>query len=125
MANEINYNNFKPRINGSLLSHYANYDVIFVGRVSKVNDNNTVEFKSSDNCDVLVTMHDVQNISLNNVYEIVGTVTEDGSGIVQSEGSVAIQFTEDKDHEFDMENYDKMVNLCLYNYPNLFMPPSE
>jgi hypothetical protein len=113
-----------PRVNSALLASYIDQNIRLVGKVSSIIDGK-VTLETSDQRYVPINSRiisagapDMQDVYVvGNVVEVVGAVRSDGT----IEEFNALNFGKD----FDLNNYNKLVELIHGKYSPLFLPDQK
>ena len=100
-----------PRVNSSSLSKYIGQQVILVGEVIS-NNNDTASLRTSDNVDIHVNLPPGEQFDKRYVQVI---------GKVDSNRSVDIIHILCSSDTFDMDNYNKALELANGKYKELFV----
>mmetsp|Transcript_773 Transcript_773/g.943 ORF Transcript_773/g.943 Transcript_773/m.943 type:complete len:115 (-) Transcript_773:47-391(-) len=100
-----------PRVNASLLGVYTNQKVNFVGKVSQQSPG-VIVFDSSDGTQVNIRYHNPSELEVGCIYEMIGVVSPDCS----IEGEKAVPYSSN----FDLEVYNKFIELAHRKYSHLF-----
>lgn len=101
-----------PRVNQKMLANHLGRTVRLVGRVTNVG-NGVVDLQASDNgaVRILLSQSSGNDLQVGTVVEIIGKVADAQS--VEEYNSTIFN------PEFNMQNYDQMINLCTA-FPQIF-----